>query len=539
MTATLEEIAKSDKIKELYDEMPYASCPFDYNKPEHLCTIATLFGMSPPALENARILELGCSDGGNSFRFAEIYPNSYTLGVDLSEVEIKNGQDILSQLKLKNMELKAMSITDLDESYGKFDYIICHGVFSWVPDFVRDSILEVSKKLLTENGLAFVSYNTLPGWNMVNTVRELMLYHSAGFDNIQDKILQSRAALNFLQSSLDGQDTPHAKFMGEMAKHMSEQKDYYLRHEYLGDENKAFYFHDVIDMVRAHGLEYLGDADIQKMYTGTLPPEVAEKLNSAGDVVKVGQYIDFIQNTQFRSTILCHQGASIMRDISADLLKKLYFYCTITSKPTEEGLAPNIVDDSHVNFYLDNVESNTLGTASPAIKAVFTTFAQNRGNALSFDELAGGANALVPEVSLELIQAEILNNFMHLIFSGHIKIISNKPANIYEISDKPKISALSRFQIDRPSTDGVYWITNALNAIVAFKIQHIKLIKSLDGTKTIKQLQKQTLESFKKGEIVASENNEKIEDEARLKPIADNLVNNTLGALRQNFCLIA
>ena len=99
------------------------------------------------------------------------------VGIDLSKVQIDAGLANIKALGLKNIELKHCSITDIDESFGKFDYIICHGVFSWVPEFVREKILEISNKNLIENGIAYISYNTLPGWNMVRTIREMMAYH--------------------------------------------------------------------------------------------------------------------------------------------------------------------------------------------------------------------------------------------------------------------------------------------------------------------------------------------------------------------------
>jgi cyclopropane fatty-acyl-phospholipid synthase-like methyltransferase len=178
-----------------YDEIPYRCYSFNYCSPETLRTAGALFGMNPAPLKTARILEIGCSEGYNLFRFAETYPKSFTLGIDLSKEKTQRGQKAIDQLKLENIKLEAMSITEIDESYGKFDYIICNCVFSWVPTFVRDSILKVSKKLLNKNGIVFINYNTLPGFNMTNSIRELMMFHTSGFTDINDKIQQARLVL--------------------------------------------------------------------------------------------------------------------------------------------------------------------------------------------------------------------------------------------------------------------------------------------------------------------------------------------------------
>ena len=70
---------KKTEVKEQgYDKTPYHGYPFEYNRPENLKSVGALFGVDTPALETARVLELGCSDGGNLFRFAETFPKSYT-----------------------------------------------------------------------------------------------------------------------------------------------------------------------------------------------------------------------------------------------------------------------------------------------------------------------------------------------------------------------------------------------------------------------------------------------------------------------------
>lgn len=524
------------EVKELgYDETPYHGYPFEYNRPENLKTVAALFGINAPKLETARVLELGCSDGGNLFRFAETYPKSYTLGVDLSKVEIENGQRFLNKLKLKNVDLKAISITDLDESYGKFDYIICHGVFSWVPDFVRDGILEVSKKLLNKNGLAFISYNTLPGWNMIKSVRELMMYHSKNFSDVDDRITQARAALNFIQESLEGQDTPHAQFMQISAKSMANKENFYIRHEYLEENNEAFYFNEFIEKARANDLEYVGDTDVQRMYIGNLPKKAMEKLGTINDIVRTEQYMDFISNTQFRCTVLTHKNTKLSRNITDETIQKFYYHCNI--KLLDDKI--NIEDNSKAIFYIDNNKQRTADTSTPTMKAILYTLSKNIGNPLSVDEIVKESSKLVPEVSQEIIKQHILANFANLIFSGTIKYIIDKPLSIYKISNKPKISKLAMQQIQTSKHNGAYWITNSVNQVISFQPHQVGIVQSINGKNTIAQLKEITLADLKEDKISANENNQKITDEAKLKTIADKLVDQTLEILKNNYCFIA
>ena len=84
-------------------------------------------------IRRCRVLELGCASGGNLIPMAMDFPDSEFLGIDLSARQIEAGKVHLANLKPRNIELRAASIMDVDAGYGQFDYIICHGVFSWVP----------------------------------------------------------------------------------------------------------------------------------------------------------------------------------------------------------------------------------------------------------------------------------------------------------------------------------------------------------------------------------------------------------------------
>ena len=139
-----------------YDEMPYTSYPFADTHPSRLAAIAQIFGLNPPALENARILELGCASGGNLTPLALYYPNMQLVGVDYSSVQVNEGIEAIKKLGLKNVELKHMSIADITPELGLFDYIICHGVYSWIPKEVQDAILRVCNENLVKNGVAYV-----------------------------------------------------------------------------------------------------------------------------------------------------------------------------------------------------------------------------------------------------------------------------------------------------------------------------------------------------------------------------------------------
>ena len=108
-----------------------------------------------------------------------------------------------------------MSIMDIDASWGKFDYIICHGVFSWVPEEVQDKILEISRDLLSENGIAYISYNTYPGWHMREMVREMMLFHVKTIRDPRERVREAMTMLEMLVKASGTTESTYSQVLKE------------------------------------------------------------------------------------------------------------------------------------------------------------------------------------------------------------------------------------------------------------------------------------------------------------------------------------
>ncbi len=164
-----------------YDEVPYSHQPYPQSHPDRLATLGRLFGLSPSPITHCRVLELGCARGGNLIPMAFHLPNSEFIGVELSARQAEMARKTVQDLNLDNVRVENASILDVDRSWGTFDYIISHGVYSWVPEEVQDRILTISSRNLAPQGIAYISYNTYPGWHMRGMVRDMMLFHANQF----------------------------------------------------------------------------------------------------------------------------------------------------------------------------------------------------------------------------------------------------------------------------------------------------------------------------------------------------------------------
>ena len=185
-----------------YDELPFPSQPLPQSHPDRLAAIGRLFGMQPPPVERCRVLELGCATGGNLIPMAEALDDSRFVGIDYSQAQVLAAQHSAAALKLENLELRCADIGDLGDELGSFDYIICHGVFAWVPPALQDKILSICQRSLTPQGIAYISYNTYPGWHLRSVVREVLSEHALGA-SAKDRLARGKGVLEFVGEEME------------------------------------------------------------------------------------------------------------------------------------------------------------------------------------------------------------------------------------------------------------------------------------------------------------------------------------------------
>ena len=197
-------------------------------------------------------------------------------------------------------------------------------------------MLAICRDNLAPNGVAFVSYNTLPGWHMRGMIRDMMVYHSSQFQGATQKVRQARALLDFLAQSTPT-TTSYGMTLRQELDAIRNEPDAYLFHDHLEEINDPFYFHQFADAARRHELQYLAEADFGDMLLSKFPPKVAETLTRiAQDVIRMEQYMDFVRNRLFRQTLLVHRGAPIWRKVDGRMVKGLL----VSSAVKPESAAP-------------------------------------------------------------------------------------------------------------------------------------------------------------------------------------------------------
>lgn len=301
----------NDVQQTIYSELGYKSMPFPYTTPATLEAYAALVGVSAPNPKTARVLELGATYGGNIISQVLFNPDATFVGIELSQEQVEKGNEVIANAGLTNVSLIQSDIASIGSEIGTFDYIIAHGVYSWVDDGVKDALLRLINEHLAEDGIAYISYNTYPGWHTMEEVRQLMMFSNrdkAQF-NHKEKVLHGKTIGSIVGSQIlkyDNLKERNSKFLGALRSVM--QKDeYYVGHDHLEPNNDPVYFYQFNDHLGAHNLAYLCDADLTLSMVRSFDADIADTLDklALNDHVAQEQYLDFMLDTTFRKSIIC------------------------------------------------------------------------------------------------------------------------------------------------------------------------------------------------------------------------------------------
>ena len=453
-----------------YDEVPYQSHPFPQSQPDRLAVVARLFGLEPALPSRAKVLELGCAAGGNLIPLAARYPQGTFLGIDYSAVQVNAAQQQIAALGLSNIRIEQRDITDfsIDET---FDYVICHGVYSWVPEATRAAILRACREALTDRGIAYVSYNTYPGWRLREVVREAMLFHAGAQGDAQQRLAQGRAFLQFMQQASDP-----ASIFGQLLKiepdMIANYRDDYVLHDHLEQDNAPCYFKDFMAHADNHGLAYLGEANFVEMLPQHLGAEVQRTLEqiSAGNIIQTEQYMDFIRNRYFRQTLLVKREriGDIQRNIRAEQLATFHLSANIKTQRDVNLTASTVAT-------FESAQGRTMDVTEPIIKAALITLGLAYPRSVTFDDLFRAASELAQTRGAQ--QDTLLNALLALAVNGLLDLHAEPVlfAGMREL--RPQAFPVARHQASTGSTI----VTNSRHEQVTLNVFQVALLGLLDG----------------------------------------------------------
>jgi SAM-dependent methyltransferase len=401
-----------------------------------------LFGMDPAPLDRCRVLELGCGDGGNLIPMAYTLPGGEFLGVDLGAAGIAAGQKTIEALGLRNAQLLHLDILDAGAELGKFDYILAHGVFSWVPAAVQNRILEICRENLNPQGVAYISYSVYPGAHLQQMIAGVLRHHVRRFADPRELEDEMRALLSFLSEA--------APVVRQEAEALAPRSFAGLFHDELAPCRTPLYFSEFAARATAHGLQYLGEADFFEMLDLGLSAAASQFLRArAADPIEKEQYLDFLKGRRFRQTLLCHSERTLNRGVGGAQIRTFYIGVRHRRTPEQDAAA----------------------TDHPVAKAALGALTEAWPDVLSFAELkqriGAGDDVLLGDIVLALFSASLFQLHAH------------RPRFAERAGKWPRASALARSQVLTQS-----FVTNLCHQIVHLEDGASKrLLRLLDGTR--------------------------------------------------------
>ena len=462
-----------------YDELPYDCLPFAQTHPARLATLALLFGLKPPAVETCRVLELGCGNGNNLIPMASALPGARFTGVDLSARQVADGQALIAAAGLANIELRHADVASIGAHDGTFDYIVAHGLYSWVPPQVRDRVLAICRANLAPNGVAYVSYNTLPGWSSNGMIRDMMLYQARDIQDPAGRMRAGRGLLDFLARAIP--DTPYGALAREEIAFIQQQPDEYVAHDHMGECNDPVYFHQFAEHAARHRLQYLAEAEFSTMGLDGLPPQtVAAMKKLAPDVVAFEQLTDILRHRSFRQTLLVHDHVKIDRRLGAHSVAPFAIASPVTVAPRSLASPAN----APVAFVARN--GKRFGIGSELTRAALLHLVERWPESVRFADLYEAVRRAVPAApgmpgdgGRATLAAEVLQ----LYAAGIAELRAWDPEPSATICERPLASHLARLQARRGGE-----LTTLLHHPLRLDPLERALVPLLDGKRDLAML---------------------------------------------------
>ena len=467
----------TEKAPTTYDAVSYPGSAFPQTHPDRLATNAALHGLKSAPPERCRVLELGCGNGANLIPMAYALRGSTFLGLDAAGSATAQGQEQIAALGLTNVTLLHADLLDVSD-LGTFDYVIAHGLYSWVPPAVQERVLAIASEVLAPNGVAYVSYNALPGCHVRNAMRQMMRWHVRDLEEPAEKISQARNLVRFLAEAAP-QRPVFSAILTETLEHQAKQADAVLFHDDLAEFNEPLLFVDFIERASRHRLKFLSEADYCDMAVWDSDSPAGRFLLGVGteNVVVQQQYRDFLILRRFRQTLLCREEAPLQREPDPEALRSLY--ASANTRPKAPN--PDVVSDEPVRFVAER--DRELTTPHPLSKAAFLELGEVWPRWVSIQDLLAASRARVSAAGGRLVTAEDETRLLRFLLASYLadvtQIRSMACPFVTEISERPRASAVARLQA-RTLTE----VTSLKHASVQLEDPLVRrLLQLLDGTR--------------------------------------------------------
>jgi SAM-dependent methyltransferase len=434
--------------------------------------------MAPAPVDHCRVLELGCGDGSNLLPIAWAFRESEFVGVDLAARPLAAGRQLMEELKLRNVSLMEADILRLGAELGKFDYIVAHGLFSWVSRATAAHLLWLCRTCLEPNGIAFVSYNVYPGCHLRNMIREMLLFQVGKVPSPAGQLEQAKAFARFLLEGQNDGDESRQWMKEELTRILGHQ-DGHLYHDDLAPLNQPFYFVDFMSQANQAGLQYLAEADFGEMSDHMFNAQVKSTLQKlASERVLREQYLDFLKCRRFRQTLLCHREVKLSQSPQSSAVTHFWVSSDVSCRTHPADLRPG------ATLIFERGKGPRAETDYALGKAALLVLPHPGPGGLHFQELFDHATSALVEATVSpdapgQTPDDLASFLLKLYGAGLVELRSTRPPGARSISPRPVVSELARWQSARGEC-----VTSLFHRTIRLEDDiGLRLLQVLDGTR--------------------------------------------------------
>lgn len=449
----------------VYDQTPYEGAPCAPSHPDNVGAIARLFGLNPPAASACRVLELGCAAGANLVPLAAAFPQSTFVGVDLSEVQLDAGRKTSAALGLRNLHLLRADVAALPPDLGTFDFLVVHGVFSWVEAPVQEALFAAARALLADQGVAFVSYLALPGAAAGQALSESLRSQVGGEPEPALRVEKARQLAAQLAMDLPP-GAPHAAATRKLVGRLGGMPDSHVLHDYLASTRTPLSLTSFVARARVHGLQYLGDAQLHAMLGAELDDDALDEARrGAADQVAFEQALDVLLQRPFRTSLLCRAERALDRSLSWQRLDGLFLSTRCRREEAEE------------RWTFSTPSGALFNAGSPLVGEALERLVDAWPAQVEFNALTASAS--------EEDRATLGANLVAALGSGQLDAGTTDRGIARAPSAAPLAFSVARAQ----AASGSPWATNLWHQPVELEPALRRLLPLLDGARTAAQLE--------------------------------------------------
>ena len=357
-------------------------------------------------------------------------PDATFVGIDNAAVPIARANAVVERLGLDNVSFHQVGIEAYEPPAEGFDYVIAHGVFSWVPDHVRDALLALCGRVLAGDGVAYVSYNALPGGHLRTMLRDALATHlspGSPAERVAETPQVPRVAHRGRRVRRGAR--PHARPRGARGDRQRRRVPLPRRPR---RGQPAVRPGAISSRAREpHGLRFLAEAQFSEMQPDVLPPDLRATAERIDDRVRREEYLDLLKERRFRQTLLCRADRGLTPEPAPERLRGM----------AVSGALRRTVDETTRKVTFLGPGAAHVVTDHPLLVRVLGTVGEAWPSPIPVEELGD-------ERELPAIRDMLLRSYAAALVRLHV----HPPFVSTEPPERPRISAYARLEAAEGAT---------------------------------------------------------------------------------------